>query len=92
MPMPVSRTLRATSSFARRASATSTWVAALALTFLPQMLLIRGWQPSVRYIIYGAAIIIGMLVSGDRVASLLGRVLRPIEASAANEPSVSNTS
>jgi len=28
---------------------------------------------------FGAAIIVGMLVSGDRVASLLGRVLRTME-------------
>ena len=34
-----------------------------------------------QYIVFGAAIIVGMLVSGDRVASLLGRLLRPVEAS-----------
>jgi ribose transport system permease protein len=67
------------------ASATSTWMAALALTFLPQMLVILGYHPPVRYIIYGAAIIVGMLISGDRVASLLGRILRPREASAGGE-------
>ena len=33
-----------------------------------------------QYIVFGAAIIVGMLVSGDRVASLLGRFLRPIES------------
>jgi len=74
------------------ASATSTWVAALALTFLPQMLLIRGWQPPVRFIVYGAAIIVGMLISGDRVASLLGRLLRPIDAPAAHRPEAEDTS
>jgi ribose transport system permease protein len=63
------------------ASATSTWVAALALTLLTQMLLIIGLSTAVWYVVYGAAIIAGMLVSGDRVASLLGRVLRPSEAS-----------
>ena len=62
------------------ASATSTWVAALALTLLTQMLLILGLSTAVWYIVYGAAIIAGMLVSGDRVASLLGRALRPSEA------------
>ena len=61
------------------ASATSTWMAALALTFLTQMLLILGLSTAMQYIVFGAAIIVGMLVSGDRVASLLGRVLRPIE-------------
>jgi ribose transport system permease protein len=61
------------------ASATSTWMAALALTFLTEMLLIFGLSPALQFIVYGAAIIVGMLVSGDRVASLLGRVLRMIE-------------
>ena len=66
------------------ASATSTWVAALALTFLTQMLLILGLSPAMQFIVFGAAIIVGMLISGDRVAMLLGRLLRPIETPAAN--------
>ena len=75
------------------ASATSTWMAALALTFLTQMLLILGLSAAMQYIVYGAAIIAGMLVSGDRIASLLGRVLRPAEATAGNHPQVDlNTS
>jgi ribose transport system permease protein len=61
------------------ASATSTWVAALALTLLTQMLRILGLSTAMQFIVFGAAIIVGMLVSGDRVASLLGRVLRPRE-------------
>ena len=61
------------------ASATSTWMAALALTLLTQMLLILGLSTAVRFIVFGAAIIVGMLVSGDRIASLLGRLLRPSE-------------
>jgi ribose transport system permease protein len=59
------------------ASATSTWVAALALTLLNQMLLILGLSVGWQFIVFGAAIIVGMLISGDRVASLLGRLLRP---------------
>jgi ribose transport system permease protein len=74
------------------ASATSTWVAALALTFLTQMLLILGLRPGMQYIVFGAAIIVGMLLSGDRIASLLGRVLKPIEAKAGNEWMDVNTS
>lgn len=70
------------------ASATSTWMAALALTFLTQMLLILGLSAAMQYIVYGAAIIAGMLVSGDRIASLLGRVMRPVEATAGNHPQV----
>jgi ribose transport system permease protein len=61
------------------ASATSTWIAALALTLLTQMLRILGLSTAMQFIVFGAAIIVGMLVSGDRVASLLGRVLRPRE-------------
>ena len=63
------------------ASATSTWVAALALVFLTQMLVILGLSTALQYIVFGAAIIAGMLISGDRVAALLGRLLRPAEAS-----------
>ena len=61
------------------ASATSTWIAAVALTFLTQMLLIFGLSAALQYIVFGAAIIVGMLVSGDRIASLLGHLLRRIE-------------
>jgi ribose transport system permease protein len=59
------------------ASATSTWVAAFALTLLNQMLLILGLSAGWQFIVFGGAIIVGMLVSGDRIASLLGRLLRP---------------
>ena len=58
------------------ASAISTWVAALALTFLTQMLLIMGLSAAMQYVVLGAAILAGMVVSGDRVALLLGRWLR----------------
>ena len=75
------------------ASATSTWMAALALTFLTQMLLIFGLSAAMQHIVFGAAIIVGMLVSGDRVASLLGRLLRRIETSTSTYPEVKeNTS
>jgi ribose transport system permease protein len=70
------------------ASATSTWMAALALTFLTEMLLIFGLSAALQFIVFGAAIIVGMLVSGDRVASLLGRLLRRIEPSAGTHPEV----
>jgi ribose transport system permease protein len=75
------------------ASATSTWVAALALTFLTEMLLIFGLSAALQFIVFGAAIIVGMLVSGDRVASLLGLLLRRMEPSAGTHPEVrENTS
>jgi ribose transport system permease protein len=62
------------------ASATSTWVAALALILLTQTLLILGLSTALQFIVFGAAIIVGMLISGDRVAALLGILLRPAEA------------
>jgi ribose/xylose/arabinose/galactoside ABC-type transport system permease subunit len=52
-------------------------VAALALTLLNQMLLILGLSVGWQFIVFGAAIIVGMLISGDRVASLLGSMMRP---------------
>ena len=52
-----------------------------------------GLSAALQFIVFGAAIIVGMLVSGDRVASLLGRLLRRIEASAATHPEATeNTS
>ena len=75
------------------ASATSTWVAALALTFLPQMLIVMGKSPPWQFIVYGAAIIVGMLVSGDRIVSVAGRLLRRIETRASTHTEVTqNTS
>ena len=64
------------------ASATSTWVAALALTLLTQMLVIMGLSAAMQYVVFGAAIIAGMVVSGDRVAAVLGRGLRLVTAAA----------
>jgi ribose transport system permease protein len=60
------------------ASATSTWVAALALTLLTQMLVIMGLSTAMQYVVFGAAIVAGMVLSGDRVAAVLGRGLRPM--------------
>jgi ribose transport system permease protein len=64
------------------ASATSTWVAAFALTFLTQMLLIVGLSAAMQFVVFGGAILAGMVVSGDRVASLLGRWMRPARPTA----------
>jgi ribose transport system permease protein len=61
------------------ASPVSTWMAALALTFLTQMLLILGLSSAMQFVVFGAAIIAGMLVSGDRIGTLLERALRRVE-------------
>jgi ribose transport system permease protein len=74
------------------ASATSTWIAALALTLLTQMLLILGLSTAMQFVVFGAAIIVGMLISGDRVASLLGRALRPSDGTAGMTSANGNTS
>lgn len=75
------------------ASATSTWVAAIALTLLTQMLRILGLSTAMQFVVFGLAIIAGMLISGDRVAVLLGRLLRPPEPSGSGRPmAVENTS
>jgi ribose transport system permease protein len=63
------------------ASAASTWIAALALTLLTQMLVIMGLSTAMQYVVFGAAIIAGMVVSGDRLAAVLGRGLRPVKPS-----------
>jgi ribose/xylose/arabinose/galactoside ABC-type transport system permease subunit len=73
------------------ASATSTWMAALALTLLTQMLLILGLSTAMQYIVFGGAIIVGMLISGDRLASVLGRLLRPVDAPASTRPPATET-
>ncbi len=73
------------------ASATSTWLAALALTLLTQMLLILGLSTAMQFIVFGAAIIVGMLVSGDHVTSFLGRALRPADRREYRTPTEDST-
>jgi hypothetical protein len=43
------------------------------------MLLILGLSTAMQYVVFGAAIIAGMVISGDRVAAILGRLLRPTD-------------
>jgi ribose transport system permease protein len=74
------------------ASATSTWMAALALTLLTQMLRILGLSTAMQFVVFGAAIIVGMLISGDRVAVLFGRLLRPSAPARDRALVVGNTS
>jgi len=64
------------------ASATSTWIAAIALVLLTQMLLIMGLSSAMQYVVFGIAIIAGMVVSGDRVASVLGWGIRAVTPTA----------
>jgi ribose/xylose/arabinose/galactoside ABC-type transport system permease subunit len=64
------------------ASVASTWVAALALTLLNQLLLVLGLSVAMQFVVFGAAILVGMIVSGDRIAAGLGKVLQHPRAQA----------
>jgi len=55
------------------------------------MLLILGLSTAMQYIVFGGAIIVGMLISGDRLASVLGRLLRPVDAPAAARSEATET-
>lgn len=57
------------------ASPASTWLAAFFVTLLNQMLKVRGLSNASQFVVFGSAIVIGMLISGDRVAELIGRLL-----------------
>lgn len=54
------------------ASATSTWVAAAAIALLTQVLRVSGLPSSLQYVVFGCAIAAGMVISGDRIVSLVG--------------------
>jgi ribose transport system permease protein len=54
------------------ASALSTFAAAFFLTELSQMLRVVGLPSAWQYLIFGAAIALGMLVSGDRILAVIG--------------------
>jgi ribose transport system permease protein len=57
-------------------SVTSTWVAAFALTLLNQMLRVLGLSTALQFVVFGGAIVVGMVISGDRIAAVLGRLLQ----------------
>jgi ribose transport system permease protein len=74
---PIAAVVIAGASFAGGlASVTSTWVAALALTLLNQLLLVLGLSQAMQFVVFGAAILAGMIVSGDRIAAGLGKLLQ----------------
>ena len=69
------------------ASATSTWVAAFALTLLTQMLRVLGLSTAWQYAVYGVAIAAGMVISGDRIVGVFGGLLqRPARSRMARQP------
>ncbi len=57
------------------ASPASTWVAAFFVQLLNQMLKVLGLSQASQFVVFGTAIVVGMLISGDRIAELIGRLL-----------------
>ena len=57
------------------ASPASTWVAAFFVTLLNQMLKVLGLSNASQFVVFGLAIVVGMLISGDRIAEFIGRLL-----------------
>jgi hypothetical protein len=55
------------------------------------MLRILGLSTAMQFIVFGGTIIVGMLISGDRVASVLARVLRAIEPPVRGHPGIEQT-
>jgi ribose transport system permease protein len=58
------------------ASAPSTWVAAFFLVVLSQMLRVLGLPSALQFVVFGAAIIGGMAVSGDRIVTIVEGLLQ----------------
>ncbi len=58
------------------ASPLSTWVAAFFLASLNQMMRVMGLPTALQFVVFGAVIIGGMLVSGDRIIRAVEHALR----------------
>jgi ribose transport system permease protein len=57
------------------ASPASTWLAAFFVSLLNQMLKVLGLSNASQFVVFGAAIVVGMLISGDRIAEFIGHLL-----------------
>jgi ribose transport system permease protein len=57
------------------ASATSTWGGAFFLTLLSQMLRVLGLPTALQFVVFGVAIVGGMMISGDRIVTVIENVL-----------------
>lgn len=58
------------------ASAISTWGAAFFLTLLSQMLRVLGLSSALQFVAFGGAIVGGMILSGDRIVTLVEELFR----------------
>lgn len=57
------------------ANAISTWAAAFFLVLLNQMLRVLGLPTALQFVVFGLAIIGGMVISGDRIVTLIENLL-----------------
>jgi ribose transport system permease protein len=57
-------------------SVTSTWVGAFVLTLLSQVLQVLGLSTAWQMVVFGVAIMGGMVISGDRIVGVLGGLLQ----------------
>jgi ribose transport system permease protein len=62
------------------ASATSTWAAAFFLVLLSQMLRVLGLPSALQFVVFGAAIVGGMVISGDRIITVVERLFQGLSA------------
>lgn len=53
----------------------STWAAAFFLTLLNQMLRVLGLPTALQFVVFGIAIVGGMVISGDRIVTLIENLL-----------------
>ncbi len=58
------------------ANAASTWAAAFFLTLLSQMLRVLGLPTALQFLVFGVAIIGGMVISGDRIITLIENLIQ----------------
>ncbi|UCG40069.1 MAG: ABC transporter permease [Acidimicrobiia bacterium] len=73
------------------ASPLSTWAAAMFLAGLNQMMRVMGLPTALQFVVFGAVIIGGMLVSGDRIIKGVERVLRERRSRVRAGPSPTET-
>lgn len=68
------------------ASAASTWASAFFLTLLSQMLRVLGLPTALQFVVFGGAIIGGMVISGDRIITLVENLFRGSASFQESEP------
>lgn len=62
------------------ASGAATWAAAFFLTLLSQMLRVLGLPTALQFVAFGAAIVVGMVISGDRIITVVEGLARGTSA------------